>query len=189
MRILRNLTAVVGIALSLLAAASPSFALTNPPTFSPRLFPTQQKHYLRFTVAFNSCTYVSLVCSVKVGALPYNAFVTNGWFQTTTTWNAGTSASIGLGTVTPAVNIRASTNDTTAAAGAAMTIVSANIGLAITGNGIAQSGTGGGFDVFATITIVGALPTAGQSTYIIEYVAPNDGSCVNVPLGSTGVAC
>jgi hypothetical protein len=190
MRILRNLTAAVGIALSLLAAVSQvAFALTNPPSFNPRVFPTQQVHYQRFTVAFNSCTYVSLVCSVKVGAIPYNAFIARIFAQTTTTWNAGTSASIGLGTVTPAVNLLASTNFTTAAAGAAQTVVSANVGLAVTGNGIAQSGTNGGFDVFATITIVGSLPTAGQTTFIVEYFAPNDGTCIAVPLGSTSPAC
>lgn len=165
------------------------YALTVPATFGPRMFQTQQVHYERFVVTFNSCTYVSLTCSIKVGALPYNAFVLRIYAQTTTTWNAGTSASIGLGTVTPAVNLLASTNFTTAAAGSQQTVVAANLGLAVTGNGIAQSGLDGGFDLFATITIVGALPTAGQTTLLIEYVAPNDGNCTIVPLGATAVAC
>lgn len=197
----RNLTArfrqgIVGFgagvffAAALLVGTLPGLqALTVPATIAPRMFPTQQVHYQRFVVAFNSCNYVSLVCSVKVGALPYNAFIARIFAQTTTTWNAGTSASIGLGTVTPAVNLLASTAFTTAAAGAAQTVVAANVGLAVTGNGIAQSGLNGGFDLFATITIVGALPTAGQTTFIVEYFAPNDGNCAAVPLGSTAAAC
>lgn len=155
----------------------------------PRLFQTQQVHYTRFTVSFNSCVYVSLVCSVKVGALPYNAFVVRGYSQTTTTWNAGTSASVGIGTVTPAVNLVASFAVTTAGNMAAMTIAAAGGGVAVTGNNVTPTGLNGGFDVFATITIVGALPTAGQTTFVIEWIAPNDGSCVAVPLGSAAVAC
>lgn len=176
----------------LVAPLAPAFAQAVPPgqrSFVPRVFPDQQRHYIRFSVNFNSCVYVSLVCSVKVGAVPYNAFIVGGFVQTTTTWNAGTSASVGLGTVTPAVNLVASTAVTAAGNAAALTIVAAGLGLGVTGNGIAQTGTNGGFDIFATITIVGALPTAGATQYVLEYIAPNDGSCTAVPLGATAPAC
>lgn len=195
-KFLRNLVAAAGLALSTLAVASlvapVAFAQPVPlgqRSFVPRYFNTQQVHYTRFSMNANSCVYVSLVCSLKVGTLPYNAFVLRIYAQTTTTWNAGTSASIGLGTVTPAVNLLASTNFTTAAAGAQQTVVAANLGLAVTGNAIAQSGTNGGFDLFATTTIVGALPTAGSTQFIVEWIAPNDGSCAPVPLGATAAAC
>lgn len=180
--------ALVGL---LVAPIAPAFAQAVPSgqrTFSPRVFPDQQTHYTRFSVNFNSCVYVSLVCSVKVGALPYNAYLLRIVGQTTTTWNAGTSASIGVGTVTPAVNILASLAYTTAGNATGTMAVTA-VGVALTGNAIAQSGTNGGFDVFATITIVGALPTTGSTQFLMEWAAPNDGACTAVPLGATAPAC
>lgn len=189
---------VVGLVTSLalfgllVAPLAPAFAQAVPPgqrTFSPRVLPDQQTHYTRFTVAFNSCVYVSLVCTVQVGALPYNAFVTRIYWQTTTTWNAGTSASVGLGTVAPAVNLMASTNFTTAGNMTVGTVVAAGGGVSVTGNGIAQTNAGGGFPLLATITIVGALPTAGASQVVVEWIAPNDGTCTAVPLGATAPAC
>jgi hypothetical protein len=192
MKLFRNLAAASGIALSMLATAHMALAQPGPiapRSFSPRLFPTQQTHYLRFSVSFNSCVYVALVCSVKVGAVPYNAFIVRGYEQTTTTWNAGTSASIGIGTVVPAVNLVASQAVTTAGNMAVLTIAAAGGGISVTGNNIAPTGVEGGFDIWATITIVGALPTAGQTIMAIEYIAPNDGACINVPLGSASPAC
>lgn len=183
---LRNSVAALGVFLMSLAAVAPAFALTNPPTFSPRQFQTQQTHYVRFSVNFNSCVYSGLSCSVKVGNLPYNAFVTRIYFQTTTTWNAGTSASIGVGTNTPATNIMASTAVTSAGAGVAGTAV---IGETSTGNGATPTGQDGGFDVFATITIVGALPTAGATQLVVEYIGANDGACINQPLTGPSGAC
>jgi hypothetical protein len=35
----------------------PALALVVPGNFAPRQFPTQQVHYTRFTVNFNSCVY------------------------------------------------------------------------------------------------------------------------------------
>lgn len=172
--------------LALLLAGGLALAQVTP-NYPPRIFPSQQTHYTRFTVAFNSCVYAGLTCSVKVGALPYNAFMVRGYAQDLTTWNAGTSASVALGTAPAGAQIQASTARAAAGAGAAITL--ASIGVANTGNGIAQSGANGGFDVYATITIVGALPTAGQTVYVLEYAAPNDGTCTLVPVGSTAPGC
>jgi hypothetical protein len=182
--------AALGSALSALAVTSMvAFSLTVPPTIAPRYFNTQQTHYTRFTLAFNSCVYVSLVCSVKIGAVPYNAYILRGRFMTTTTWNAGTSASVGLGTVTPGVNIAASQAVTTAGNDTAFTIAAAGAGIGVTGNGVTPTGLDGGFDLFATITIVGALPTAGLTVFVIEWIAPNDGSCGPQTLGFAAPAC
>lgn len=183
---LRNALFAVGF----FAATSAAFALIVPPTYGPREFATQQTHYLRFSVNFNSCVYSSLVCTVKVGAVPYNAAVLRIYWGTGTAWNAGTSSSVGLGTTsTAAINLLASTNVQSAAPMTAATVVSANLGTAATGSGIASTGADGGFDIYATVTIVGALPTAGSSQFIVEYVAANDGACAPVPLGSTAPAC
>jgi len=182
---------LIGAALgSLLTAPVAVVALNIPPQLPPRQFPTQQVHYVRFTVNFNSCVYVSLTCSFKVGALPYNAYLIRLNSQVTTAWNAGTSQSIALGTASAGAQIQASTATGPAAGGGTTgTIVAANVGVAATGNGIAQTGADGGFDVWATITIVGALPTTGQTNYILEYIAPNDGQCVYTPMGSTNPGC
>src|SRR5258708_34662221 len=84
----RNLVAAVGLALSILAVAflSVPVAYAQPVplgqrSFSPRMFQTQQRHYLRFSVNFNTCVYVSLACPVKVGTLPYTAFLPQRSFQ------------------------------------------------------------------------------------------------------------
>jgi hypothetical protein len=183
---LRNSVAALGVFLSVLAATAPAFALTNPATFAPRMFQTQQTHYIRFSVNSNSCVYVSLACTVKVGNLPYNAFVLRIYSQTTTTWNAGTSASVGLGVNSPATNLMASAAVTTAGNAAAQTVAVGGLGESVTGNGAAQTGQDGGFDLNATITIVGALPTAGSTQFVVEYIAPNDGSCTN---GASAGAC
>jgi hypothetical protein len=156
---------------------------------APRLFPEQMTAYIRATVNFNSCVYVSLVCSVKIGAVPYNSFMVRAYSQTVTTWNAGTSASIGLGTVVPGVNIMASVAVTTAGNAVAQSVAAGGLGITVTGNGIAQSGALGGFDIFATITIVGALPTAGSTVVVLEYIQPNDGACAPVPQGATAAGC
>lgn len=182
----------VGAALgSLLTAPFVALALNIPPQYAPRQFQTQQVHYLRFSVDFNSCVYVSLTCSFKVGALPYNAYILRVNNQVTTAWNAGTSQSIALGTSSAGVNIVASAaTGPSTGGGTASTVVAASIGVAATGNGIAQTGLDGGFDLWATITIVGALPTTGQTNYVLEYIAGNDGQCVPfVPLGSTSPGC
>ncbi len=65
----------------------------------------------------------------------------------------------------------------------------AAIGIAVTGNGIAQTGPNGGFDVWATLTATTGAPTAGSAQYVIEFIAPNDGSCAPVPAGATAPAC
>ena len=79
-KFLRNSVAALGMFLASLATLSPALALTAPPTFNPRMFQTQQTHYLRFTVNFNSCAFgTGLVCTAKVGNLPYNAFIVRGY--------------------------------------------------------------------------------------------------------------
>lgn len=187
---LRNSVAALGVFLSVLAAGAPAaFALTSPATFAPRQFQTQQTHYIRFSVNSNSCVYSSLVCTFKVGNLPYNAFVLRIYSQTTTTWNAGTSASVGLGVNSPATNLMASAAVTTAGNAVAQTVAAAGLGENVTGNGATQTGQDGGFDLNATITIVGALPTAGATQFVVEYIAPNDGSCINQPLTGASGAC
>src|SRR5215470_16041517 len=88
----------LGVLAALLAIAGVAYALTNPPTFAPRYFQTQQTHYLRFTVNFNSCALVSNTCSFKVGSVPYNTLILRAAQQIITSFNSGTTDTVALGT-------------------------------------------------------------------------------------------
>lgn len=182
--------AIVGL---LVAPIAPAFAQAVPPgqrTFNPRIFPDQQTHYTRFSANFNSCVYVALTCSFQVGALPYNAFITRIYYQPTTTFTGATTMTLSVGTTaTPTTELMAAVTVLTAGPGLAGTVVAANLGLAATGNGIAQTNAGGGFPIFARLTATVAAPTAGAAQVIIEWIGPNDGSCVAVPFGATAAAC
>src|SRR5437899_1353255 len=81
---------VVGLGLGSVLVGPAVMALTIPPTVAPRQFPTQQSHYLRFTVNFNSCVLVANTCSVKVGAIPYNSYLVRAFRQIVTNFNSGT---------------------------------------------------------------------------------------------------
>src|SRR5271166_3787902 len=101
MKLFRNFAGAVGIALTVFAVAGlsivPVFAQPNPVgnrSFTPRVFQTQQTHYLRFTVNFNSCVIPAgaAVCGAKVGTLPYNAFLKSVVYDLITVFNPTTSA-------------------------------------------------------------------------------------------------
>ena len=172
-------------------------------SYPPREFLSQQTHYMRFTFNFNSCVIPAgaAVCSLKVGTLPYNAFLTQINLDLITVFNPTTSATVGLSTAATGATILAAQNVFTGATlGAAPYVwcgttcgagTFAGIGIGVTGNGIAQSGTLGGFDVYAVYTTGanGSQGTTGQLIGIIQYIAPNDGTCIAVPLATTGVAC
>jgi hypothetical protein len=172
-------------------------------SFPPREFLSQQTHYLRFTFNYNSCVIPAgaAVCALKVGTLPYNAFLTQINLDLITVFNPTTSATIGLSTAATGATILAAQNVFTGATlGAAPYVFCgtscgaasfAGIGVAVTGAGIAQSGTLGGFDVYAVYTTGanGSQGTTGSLVGIIQYIAPNDGNCIAVPLGATAVAC
>lgn len=192
----RNFAGAVGIALSVSVAAAlvavPVFAQPAPiggRSYPPRSFQTQQTHYLRFTVDYSSCAPAGN-CTVKVGSLPYNAFLLRVYYQGEVAFGSTTNL-ISLGTTAAtAVNIMAAVTGFQALVAPVQgTIVAGNLGVVLTGNGIAQSGTLGGFDVYATLTFTGAAPTAGRAGFVLEYAAPNDGSCTSVPLAATAVGC
>lgn len=179
-------TAIIGATL----LASAAFALIVPQAFPPRQFPTQQVHYTRFVVNFNDCVLVAGTCSVRRGAFPYNAFLLRAWQQIITSFNSATTDTLALGTTTAGVNIVAAQSVHGASGGAtALTVVAANVGEAITGNGIAQTGALGGFDLWSTYTQTGAAPTAGVAVMAVEWLGPNDGQCIYVGLGATAPAC
>jgi hypothetical protein len=182
--------ALAGLGLGALLIGPVAQALVIPGQFAPRVFAPQQTHYLRFAINFNSCVPVALTCSFKVGALPYNAFVVRAFTQTFTTFTGATTETVSFGTTAATTTeLMAATTVLTAGNAVAQTIAAGGLGVTVTGNGIAQSGADGGFDVWARLTATVANPTAGAAVGIIEYIAPNDGACILVPMGSTSPGC
>jgi hypothetical protein len=179
----------------------PALGLVFPGQYAPRAFPTQQVHYERHVInitatnfqadqAQNTCIFSGSTCSIRVAALPYNAFILRGYVQPAVVCNAATTCTLSLGTASAGTQIvNAQDIKGAGTAGIAMTIVAANLGIAATGNGIAQTGANGGFDVYATVTFSGAAPSTGTVVFVLEYLGPNDGGCIYVPMGSTAVAC
>ncbi len=182
---------LIGFALAMLGIGT--YAVAQP-FFSPRIFQTQQTHYLRIGVPFNLCplTLAAPNCSVRVGALPYNAFLVRAIAQTQVSFGAASPIFISLGTgttVAAAPNIISSFSAGVNLNGLTVTLSATTIGTTQTGNLATQTGTLGGFDVFAQLQLLAAVPTAGFETIILEYIAPNDGTCVAVPMGATSAGC
>jgi hypothetical protein len=180
---------LAGLTLSAALFTTGVYALIVPQAFPPRQFPTQQVHYTRFVVSFNDCTLVANTCSTRRGALPYNAYIMRASQQVTTAFNSATTDTLALATTSGGAQIVAAQTVHALTAGLPLTIVAANLGIAATGNGIAQTGAEGGFDIWAVYAQTGAAATAGAATIVLEWIAPNDGSCVYVAQGATSPAC
>jgi hypothetical protein len=178
--------------LALFATSGVALALTVPASFSPRMFPSQQTHYLRFSFNFNSCVLASGSCTLKVGAVPYNAWVLRAYQQIVTSFNSLTSDNLSIGVTSTSANELVANQSIAAAAGGAtaLTVISTAAGTVKTGDLATSTNTiGSGFDIWVKWTQVGTAASAGAANYIIEYAAPNDGSCALVPQGSTAAAC
>lgn len=171
-----------------------TLTITKQNTQPPRVLPEQTTHYIRFSFKFSDCPLraADTACSIRVGSVPYNAFLTTIHKQIITTFNPTTSATIALGTTGQGTDLMAAFNVFTGQATTAVTDTGfAAAGEAVTGNGATSTGAAGGFDVFATYTVgaAGSQGTQGQVIIIMEYIAPNDGNCFPVPAGGTAVAC
>lgn len=182
--------AIVALA-SLFALTAIAFAAGPVINFAPRQFTTQQTHYLRFTFNFNSCVLASGSCVVKVGAVPYNAWIMRAYQQIATSFNSGTTDTLSIGVTSTSANELVAAQSIAAATGGAtaLTVVSTNAGTVATGDGATQTGGNGGFDIYAKYTQTGSAPTAGAVSELIEFAAPNDGACKITPLGTTNIAC
>ena len=180
-----------GVCSLIAALLAPAFALGASAAFPPRVFPSQQTHYLRFTVSFNACVLAAGSCAVKVGALPYNAFVVRGYQQIVTNFNSGTTDTLSVGVSPSNANELVAAQSVHAGAGGvtALTLAATGSGTQATGAGTAQTGSNGGFDVWVKYTQTGSAPTAGSAVIVLEYFAPNDGTCTAVPSGASAPAC
>lgn len=190
-----NTIAALGIAAILAGPAAATVQTITPQqSIAPRLLPDQQTHYVRFAIDFNDCPLraADTACSLRVASLPYNAFLVAISKQIITVFNPTTSATIALGTTAQATNVMAAFNVFTGQATTAVYDTAfAGAGELTTGSGAAATGMNGGFDIWATYTVgaAGSQGTTGRVIFIIQYIAPNDGDCVNVPIGGTATSC
>jgi hypothetical protein len=193
---------LVGLGIGSFLVGPAALALVFPGQYAPRYFPTQQTHYERHLInitstactadtAQNTALFSAGSCSIRIGALPYNAFVVRAALQITTACNAATTCTVALGTASGGAQLLAAQSILAAAGTAVLTpAVAATAGILSTGNNTTASGANGGFDLFATIAQTGAAATAGTVVVILEYFGPNDGGCLpNVPMASTAGPC
>lgn len=167
----------------------PAKALVAPPSYAPRIFPSQQVAYVRFGFNYQSCVQSSNTCTMKVpAALPYNAAVLRVTTVTHTAFNSTTSDVVSVGTTAANANEIVSTGCSVHTQAVTSCTVAAGASSA-TGAGATQSGVNGGFDLFVKWTGGGGTPNAGVAAVVIEYVMPNDGICTDVPLNATAVGC
>ena len=180
-----------------------AFALTVPATFAPRDFNTQQTGYYRINItatgtgiSANGNICIAAVasggnCYVKVGALPVNAYLVRIYQGVGTAFNGTTTDTISVCVSTTANEIM---NGTSVHTGASTLVASEAFKSGGSGTLLTtvnpQSGVNGGYDLYVKYTYTGsAIATAGQVVYILEYIAPNDGTCVATPIGTAPVAC
>ncbi|HEX2655347.1 MAG TPA: hypothetical protein VHN11_17075 [Xanthobacteraceae bacterium] len=134
------------------------------PSIPARLLPTQQTHYLRKSVAFNT-PGVGASDTVKIGRLPAGAFISGVWARIETPFNAGTTNVLTVGTSAGGdadiINGAADLN----AGSAGTTSVTRGLGLPIAND----------TDIFVKFTQTGTPATAGAATIVISYAANNDG--------------
>lgn len=185
---MRNIGGALGLALSIFALAgliTPSVAQVIPSTSttqrqpSPRFFQTQQTSYIRTTLTFNMCVQSSNVCKIKLAnaSLPYNSIVKAVNLYVYTAFNSTSSDTLTLGTTSANANeIVSSTMSLHSQATVAGSVVSTSY--LSTGNTTAQSGSNGGFDLWAAWTAgTGNTATTGLASLVVEYYPPNDGNC------------
>lgn len=192
---------IVGLGIGSFLIGPAALALVFPGQYAPRYFPTQQTHYERHIInitstscsadtAQNVALFSAGSCSIRIGALPYNAFVVRAALQITTACNAATTCTAALGTASGGAQLLAAQSILAAAGTGVLTpAVAATAGIVSTGNNTTASGANGGFDLFATIAQTGTAATAGTVVVVLEYYGPNDGGCTQVPMASTAGPC
>lgn len=185
-----------------------AFALSVPATFALRDFNTQQVGYFRVHVLATGNGIVAngqrcvvpvasaSNCSVKIGAIPAEAFLLRQTQQIITNFNAATTDTIGFGTTTAGSEIKApATVASGAGAISSPAFVANSSGILLsttvtTGVGKTQTGTNGGYDLYVNYAYTGAtVATAGELVWVLEYAAPNDGDCIATPMGALPAAC
>lgn len=166
--------AALAVAFAGLVVSPLAFALTSPPSYSPRVLQTQTTVHFRKTVNFNDANIAN---GVKFGAIPQGAYITGVRCYVTTAFNAATTNSLTIGTTATGSDILAAgttagTNCVAGTTGNQNMTSAAGLGLAVAAG--SPTGSNGGFDLFVRYTQSGTAATAGQVTFLVDYVANDD---------------
>lgn len=128
-----------------------------------RAFHTQQVHYLRKSVAFNTA---DIATGVKVGTLPAGAKVVDAVTHVTTVFNAATTNVLTAGTNSTAYDNIVGAADVTEG-----TVGGYRAAIVTAGAQTLSADT----VVYARYTQSGAAATTGAATIMVMYVLDNDG--------------
>lgn len=128
-----------------------------------RTFHTQQVHYLRKAVAYNTA---GIGTSVKIGTLPSGAKVVNAVVHVSTVFNAATTNVLTAGTNSTAFDNIVGAGDVTEG-----TLGGYSAAILTAGALTLTSDT----DVYARYTQSGTAATTGAATICIMFVVDNDG--------------
>ena len=126
----------------------------------PRQFHTQQAHYIRANVAYNT---TNIATGVNVGAIPAGSRILDIGVYIDTAFNAATTNVLTVGTAAGGNQI-ATTSDTASTATGFKRVT--------TGNALAQFAAD--TQVWVTYTQTGTAATAGAATIAITYLPNND---------------
>lgn len=163
MNIIRSLKRPVAAALFLVFAVGAALALYVPPNafFTPRVLSTQQIVYFRVTVNFNDANIAS---GVQFGMIPQNSEIVDVQVDVVTAFNAVTTNVLTIGTTSNANELvsGADVDETTVG----VTKVTRGYGRSLT--------SAGDTGLWAKYTQTGTAATAGQATFTIAYIQPND---------------
>ena len=113
------------------------------------------------TMLVNFNGVAGLVQSASIN-LPYNSQITNAFCDVLTVFNAGTSATLAIGTAVSGTTYASGVDAKTAAGRIAPAFTAAQL--------TAMASTGSTGPVVATVTSVGTAPTTGQVRVTIQYV-------------------
>lgn len=149
------------------------------PTFSARVFNSQQTHYCRKTVNFNDPFQgpggtVATRTGAKMCRLPQNAYIRSVMAHVTTAFD-GTTPVLALGAdVSPfTVNNRITASVGDRQAGFDATTATPQNLLFAQGLGVKVT-SAGDVDLYVAFGVTSGTPTAGVATVVVEYVPNND---------------
>lgn len=126
-------------------------------TFSPRVLESQQLHFIRFRVEFNT---PGIASGVQFGAIPAGSVIHSCRVNVSTAFNAATTNVLTVGTTATGTEIATS----------AQTVAGTIGGKSPTnGDGVRVAADTG---IFASYTQTGAAATAGVADVVVAYV-PN----------------
>ncbi len=129
-----------------------------------RQLETQQTHYLRRDVAFNTA---NIAAGVLIGTVPAGSVISHVRVYITTAFNAATTNVLQGGTTGTGTNLFTSTDAAAGTAGPKTPAAAANQGIGL----VFTQDT----DLFVSYTQTGTAATAGAATIVVEFVPLTNG--------------